>query len=288
MKEQAGKDEGQAMQSWMKWAVLLLALPGCRKQDGAENRQAPAVVAVDAATPVNGSAPSTPAAATVSPVALASDDGTLDFTYAWPGEAAAIPKLDSWLRGNADTLKADALRAAKDDRKSAEKDGFPYRQHSYEEKWAVVADTPRLLIMQSEDYVYTGGAHGMPISTAILWDRQTEKRLAIGALMDVKKMAAITRNAFCKALDGERAKKRGGDPQSGATPDDPFNGCPDMAAQLVLPISSEAGAPLDRLRVYIGPYEAGPYAEGIYQMDLPFSRAMLVAVRPKWRDAFRV
>ena len=288
MNGQADKNKGRTVKNRIKWIVLLLALPGCRNDGAATNGQNAAPAVVNSATGV-AEAPNVAQASTPArPVAFASDDGTLDFAYSWPDEAAGVVKLDAWLRGNAEKVKAEGLRAARDDRKGAESSGFPYRKHSYEEKWAVVADTPRLLVMQSEGYVYTGGAHGMPISTALLWDRQTEKRLAVGALMDVKKMAAITRNAFCKALDGERAKKRGGDPHSSDAPDDPFNGCPDMAAQLVLPVASREGGPLDRLRVYIGPYEAGPYAEGIYQMDLPISRAMLTAIRPEWRDAFKV
>jgi hypothetical protein len=143
-----------------------------------------------------------------------------------------------------------------------------------------------MLVLLSEGYVFTGGAHGMPINTAILWDRATGRRLATATLVSIPRIAELTRKRFCAALDAQRAQKRGGPVRH----DDPnqingFVDCVDMTKQLLLPVAT-GGAALDTLRVVIGPYEAGPYVEGSYVIDLPFDTAMLATVKPPYRDAF--
>src|SRR5689334_6358577 len=53
--------------------------------------------------------------ATASAVTIADKSEVLEFSYAWPAEAAAIAPLDSWLRGNAAALRQKALGPAKAD-----------------------------------------------------------------------------------------------------------------------------------------------------------------------------
>lgn len=268
-------------------AGLLVVLAACGSQDEKTTRGNGANAVINAAP---GNAPSAnatkPVPAPTEDVEIEMDDPALDFAYSWPARAAAIPRLEAWLRSNAKSLREQALSVGREDAKSAKEGGFPFHQHSYEESWAVVADVPRILVLQSEGYVFTGGAHGMPVSTVILWDKVAEGRRAIADIIDVKAMAAAATPAYCKALAVERTKKRGGDPAPIVDKDDPFNGCPALERQMLLPVSSVPGSPLDRLRVYIGPYEAGPYAEGVYEMDLPLNGAMLRAVNAEWRDAF--
>ncbi|MET0137356.1 MAG: DUF4163 domain-containing protein [Sphingobium sp.] len=213
-----------------------------------------------------------------------------EFSYKWPAAASAIPPLNDWLRGNGEKLLAENRAQAMADRAEAKKDGYNFPGSSYEEDYATVADTPHMLALLSEGYVYTGGAHGMPINTAILWDKAAQKRVGTGAMIDLPRFTAASRTRFCAELDKQRAEKRG----EPVRHDDPneiseFNQCVDMAKQLILPVSAKGasgGVALDIVRVVIGPYEAGPYAEGSYVIDLPMTAALLATVKPAYKAAF--
>jgi hypothetical protein len=277
-----------------------LVLPACNRQPAAhddakaESRAAIANAAnavTAAANAVVATASNTTAAAsnaTSGAAEIASKKDGLAFSYKWPARAAAIPQLDTWFRSNAETLRSRARKGALADREAAGEAGFDFRNHSYQEVFSVVADTPLMLVLLSEGYAYTGGAHGMPISTAVIWDKATDRRLAITDMIDIPALVQSTGTQFCTELDRQREKKRGApvvanDPN--ALPE--FSKCVDMAKQLILPVS-HGGKALDTIRVVIGPYEAGPYAEGSYVIDLPVNAAMLSTVKPVYRDAFAV
>ena len=44
----------------------------------------------------------------------------------------------------------------------------------------------------------------------------------------------------------------------------------------------------NRIGILIGPYEAGPYAEGDYEVTLPATPEVLAAVKPPYRGVFAV
>ena len=140
--------------------------------------------------------------------------------------------------------------------------------------------------MQSDGYAYSGGAHGMPIVTALFWDKAKKQRLATGAIFEMPALIAGIKDRFCKALDDERGKRRGA-PVKAEDPDElpDFVQCVDIAKQTILPVSLN-GKALDTLRIVIMPYEAGPYAEGIYEIDLPVDAAIRKAVKPAYVAAF--
>jgi hypothetical protein len=225
-------------------------------------------------------------AASTNVVAINEKVGEIQFDYSWPQAAADIPALDSWLRGNGEHLRKETMDGGRVDEAAAKKAGFPFRGHSYEEHWSVVADVPALLVMQSLGYVFTGGAHGMPIVTTLLWDKAGGKRVPTDALVDMTVLDKGLNSRFCTALDAERAKRRG-EPVKSGDPDQlpEFVRCVDLSKQTILPVSLK-GQGLDTIRVVIMPYEAGPYSEGIYQLDLPVDAAVLQAVKPAYKDAF--
>lgn len=262
--------------------AALLLLCACRQ--GGEGAAANEAATTNAAAPA-------PPAETLAPrpraASIAEETATLAFSYGWPGEAVAIPALDQWLRGNAASLRKQALAAAGEDEAAAKKSGYPYRQHSYEERFAVVADTPAMLVLQSEGYVYTGGAHGMPVTTDIIWDKAAGKRLATGALVDLPAFARAAGPAYCRALQSQRTEKRGAPVDASGEQGGirEFVTCVPMLEQDVLPIS-KGGAALDTMRIHIPPYNAGPYAEGSYTIELPMDAALLATVRPAWKGAF--
>lgn len=263
----------------------LLALPAC--SGSAPDKGEGANVAANHAAP----APANAATANVAlpgpgPQSVVSKADGLEFTYRWPAEASAVPELDTWLRGNAEKLRKENQAGAAEAQADAKKSDYPFNGYSYEEKYAVVGDTPHFLVLLSDGYVFTGGAHGMPFYTAILWEKATKRRLGTGALIDVPRLASVTKARFCAALDKQRAEKRG-EPVRHDDPDelDDFVQCPNMTEQLIVPIS-KGGKALDTIRVVIGPYTAGPYAEGSYVIDMAVDKAILGTVKSAHRDAF--
>jgi hypothetical protein len=53
-------------------------------------------------------------------------------------------------------------------------------------------------------------------------------------------------------------------------------------------VGSSNGRTFDRIGVWFGPYLAGPYAEGAYELNFPVDAAVLGAVKPAYRSAFSV
>ena len=217
------------------------------------------------------------------PFAVKEAAGGLEFGYAYPAEAAAVPALvDKFARDMAGT-KADALKMAEEDSAAAKASGYPFRPHSLETEWSVAADTPRFLALQSQTYVYTGGAHGMTGYDAVLWDKARKQESSVKALMtSPPAFASAIRDRFCAILDQQRAEKRGAPVVRG---DDDFTQCIDPMEQVLVPTSKD-GKLIDGLTVVVGPYSAGPYAEGSYEVALPVDAAMREAIKPDYREAF--
>lgn len=267
-------------------AAVLLGLAACSdRAPGAGNGAGDVAAAGVGNHAVPAPPPPVPPRASVG-VTIERKDDVLEFGYAWPKEAAAIPPLDAWLRAHADMQYGQAHKEGEEGREVSRQGDFPFHPYSFDQKWSVVADLAPVLVMQAEGYSYTGGAHGMPFVASLIWDRAAGKALATGVLIDRTALARLAHDAFCRELDRQRAEKRGSAVTPGA--DDPipeFNRCVDMTQQEILPFS-RGGKGLDGIRVVIGPYAAGPYVEGSYQIDLPLTKALLPAIRPAYRHWF--
>lgn len=228
---------------------------------------------------VGAEAPTPPA----KPFAEKDKSAFLEFSYAYPAQAAAVPDLVEKFAKDMASSKADALAMAKEDSAAAKESGFPFRPHSVETQWRVAADTPRFLALQSESYVYTGGAHGMTGYEALLWDKARKRETSIKALMtSPAAFAAAIREPFCAALDKQRAEKRGEPVVRG---DDEFTKCIDPIEQILVPTSKD-GKLIDSITVVVGPYNAGPYAEGSYDVPLPVDASMRKAIKTEYQDGF--
>ena len=208
----------------------------------------------------------------------------LEFAYSYPAQAAQIPALVGKFGQALKVGQADAMKMAREDQKAAREAGYPFRAHSLETRWTVAADTPRFLALKSESYVYTGGAHGMTGYDALLWDKARQRETAVTALMtSPSAFASAIRDRFCDALDKARAEKRGAPVKRGY--DDDFSKCIDPMQQVLVPASKD-GRLIDAVTVVIGPYSAGPYAEGSYEIALPVDAAMRKAIKTEYQDAF--
>ena len=205
-----------------------------------------------------------------------------EFQYAYPDAAGAIAPLKAELDARLDKARKGLADGAREERKAAKEGGYPYRTYSYGETWKVVTDLPGWLSLSSEIYTYTGGAHGMSGFNALLWDRKAEAlRKPLDLFASPQALSSALKERFCKALDRERAERRGGP----VKPDDMFGDCIDPVEQTVL-LGSSNGATFDRIGIEVGPYAAGPYAEGSYEVTLPVDGAVMRALKPQYRGSF--
>lgn len=259
-------------------AALILSACG-----PAENPPRNAAEDKEASKFVNGMVGAEPPAPRAEPFAVSDKTDLLEFAYAYPAPAAAVPSLVDKFQKELTSGKADALKMAQDDSKAAKASGFPFHAHSLETRWSVTADTPRFLALESSTYVFTGGAHGMTGYDAILWDKARKRETDIKAVMTTPAaFAAAIHDPFCKELDRQRAEKRGAPVVRG---DDEFTQCIDPMKEVLAPVSKD-GKLIDGITVVIGPFSAGPYAEGNYNVTLPVDAAMRNAIKTEYQDAF--
>ncbi|QYJ08038.1 PdaC/SigV domain-containing protein [Qipengyuania flava] len=263
--------------------LISLALSSAACSDGAE--YAEDVGVDDSAAAATGAAPSGDAAAAEA-VSLEEESERFVFAYAWPGEASAIPALGEELQQRADDLRAELASQADDDWNAAEGQEWTPRQHSASVEWKVVADTPRFLSLSSEMATYSGGAHGMYGVSSLVWDREAGEGMDGVALFNSP--VALEQGLgqrLCDTLNTARERRRGMEIEDGST--DTFDTCPGLDEASVL-VGSSNGRTFDRITVYFGPYVAGPYAEGAYELDFDVTASVIDAVKPEYAGAFSV
>lgn len=205
------------------------------------------------------------------------------FSYSYPDEAAAIPGLREMLDKRLDAARSEVDSSARSGKAEAAKDGFPFHAYERQAEWKVVTDLPGWLSLSSTLYEFSGGAHGMTNYDALLWDREADTARKPG---DLFASQDALRNAiqapFCDMLDQQRSKKRGEPVQRSGQM---FTECIDPTAQTVI-LGSTNRRTFDRIGVLVAPYEAGPYAEGSYEVTVPVTAKVIVALKPEYRAAF--
>ena len=253
--------------------VAAVALVSCREEAPApEPTPTPSATASATATaePANGART----------VAEETDDFL--FEYSYPAEAGNVPELAALLDARMVRVRAGLARDASEGREAARDNGFPFNKYSSGVAWSVVADTPRFLSLSASITSYTGGAHGNAGFDALVWDREANAPVepaafftSIGALEE----AIGTR--LCDLLNRERAVRRGPEGMDG----DMFNECVPLTDTTLL-LGSTNNRAFNRLGVLMGPYVAGPYAEGSYEFTVPVDAAVMETVKEEYRSAF--
>jgi hypothetical protein len=217
-------------------------------------------------------------------VHIVRNSSALEFEYQWDAEATAIAPLNRKLHAKAEALYRQALKDARDDRAGALHDKRPFHRHSVGINWEAVGQTPRLLSIAAAIFTDTGGAHPNHNVDAELWDRRTRKRIAIETLfLRPGDFAALTRAAYCKALDKERLARRNGESFGGM-----FDDCPKYADLAVYPRDREPDGRFETIDFSAAPYTAGPYVEGEYGIPLPVTARLIAAMKPEYGASFEV
>ena len=208
-----------------------------------------------------------------------------EFDYSYPAEAGRIPALKIWLDAERAKARAQLIEDATSGRADAKQSGFEYHAYAQGRAWEKVAETPRFLSLSLLVSEYTGGAHPNYGFDSLLFDKQAGERIAPLALFtSPTALDAVIQRPFCAMLDKERGKRRGEPVVSDGSM---FNDCIKPSEQTVI-LGSSTGRTFDRIGVLIGPYAAGSYAEGDFDITLPVTAALLRAVRPEYRAAFVV
>lgn len=225
------------------------------------------------------------AAAAQKPVKIVRSSGALEFSYSWPGEAAAIPALDRRFRKDLTKDYREALATALDDQKAYKEYGRTGVRDFTSMDWTTLGVTPRLLSLESQFSNFTGGAHPNTSYGSLLWDRKLNRETSTQALLTrPPNFAAITRAAYCKALNAERAKRRQG--MEVDLPD--FNSCPQYSELAIAPADRNRDGRFDHIQFVASPYLAGPYVEGEYAIAVPVTPKLVAAMKPQYRSSFEV
>lgn len=211
-----------------------------------------------------------------------------EFTYKWPAQVSAQPELAKLLIADRDKALAQERRDWEAAIADCPADAVPCRNRSYSLDWKLVADTPRYLSLSGDVGGYTGGAHGMYGLRSLVWDKQA--RTAVDGVALFRSPAALDAALgpkLCAALNAEREKRRG-EPVDPQAPDEfgtGFDQCQKVENATVL-VGSSNGRAFDRIGIWFGPYVAGSYAEGAYELNFPVDAAVLKAVKPEYAAAF--
>lgn len=267
-------------------ATAALLVSGCKGEK-------PGAAASETASAVSEAAPETESATESATETSAVVEGggraekaendTYEFSYAYPDAAGAIPGLKANLDKQLEKSRSDLVGSAKEGQADAKENGYPYHAYSYGEEWKVVTSLPGWLSLSSEIYTYSGGAHGMTTFDALLWDRHAEAaRKPIDLFTSKEALSKAIRTPFCAALDKERVKRRGGPIDKS---DEMFSECIDPIEQIVI-LGSTNGQTFDRIGLLVPPYNAGPYAEGSYEVTVPVTGAVMAALKPQYRSSF--
>jgi hypothetical protein len=265
------------LRPFLALAVPLLAA-GCSSPD--EVREMTGVKAEASQSSVHASAT---ASSTAKGKKVSEETDLLSYEFSYPAQVGAEPQLAAQLEQEAQRVKSEMTADAKEFQADAKANDFPFHQHSYSAEWKVVADLPDYLSLSEDFSTYTGGAHGMYGLQGYVWDKANKRGFDSAQLfVSPAILGDAMGGSVCAALNKEREKRRGEpvDPK-----DEFFGGCPGLDEATIL-VGSSNRKTFDRITVWFGPYVAGAYAEGAYELDFPMTKAMLDAVKPAYKGAF--
>lgn len=211
------------------------------------------------------------------------DEATSGFVYVIPPAASAIPDLAALLEGERATLEADYDQARAEYAASAPGaallDAF-----SLIKRWETMGERGRLLSLLASAYVFEGGAHGNSDYFSLLWDTVRGEAIPITALF-ADRYAALAHldREFCARLRAMQAERF-----ADMAIEEPWDECPLLHEMAIAPASASDGGPFSAFKALVPPYVAGPYAMGSFEIDLPVDAALIVMLRPEYREAFAV
>jgi Deacetylase PdaC len=210
-----------------------------------------------------------------------------EFSFGYPAEAAAIPKLRALFEKELKTGQAALIKESTLAKADAAKGDYPYNSYQNGTAWEVAGNTAQLLSLSGFFSSYSGGAHGNYGFGSRIWDRKANKLLKASTNVFAKPATALAmlRDSYCNGLTSARRKKLGADWQP--EDDGVFSQCPPFS-DLAIVFKAETGKPMTEIAFIAAPYVAGSYAEGEYEVVLPITVKVLAAIKPNYRGSFAV
>ncbi|WP_300391401.1 DUF3298 and DUF4163 domain-containing protein [Henriciella sp.] len=186
------------------------------------------------------------------------------------------PDLADEIRSRANRGTEAFIAAAQADKEAAAEEGFEFRPHSLDVKWAEVGPAEGRLAGYLGTYsTYTGGAHPNVGFDVLNWDRETASLLAFEDLFENDEAArSVMTEALKRGLLKQKRKRLEGtgiseDEMMTAWVSPAFDGNPAVFQGFTVGRSSEpdkAGG----FVYHFAPYEVGAYAEGIYEVGVGY------------------
>lgn len=262
---------------------LLLSSAACQGSVDAREQAPAATPAPAAAAAAAATSRADPPVAAGEARTVRQETGSYVFDYSYPAQAARHPVLAAYLEKELATSRAALAREADQFLRNRDPQDTRAVKYSLGTGWSVVTDLPGWLSLSAQISSYSGGAHGNHGMATLLYDKSDgEIRQPLDLFKGRAALWQAIETRFCAALDKQREERRGEPVDKG---DDLFGVCPGLD-ELVLLLGSSNRQSFDRMTLYAGPYVAGPYAEGDYEVDLDIDAAVLAAVRPEYAEAF--
>ncbi len=200
----------------------------------------------------------------------------LSFRWSLAPEAALEPAFVHAMRADALAERTKAMRDHDEAIANPPPGRGPIRSEWWE-RWQTEAETDGLIALSVRRSEYSGGAHGNLAFRTAIWDRAAGRRIAFAELFaDPNAALGVLQPGFCKALDAERARRRGAQKMPA------FRDCPALSTLAVVPVGTGT---IDSVRVLVPPYTAGPWAEGVYEIALE-AAPLLPHIAPRFARAF--
>ena len=227
--------------------------------------------------------PARPSSAPAKPFVSDEKTDLIDFHYAWPAEAAAVPQLANRLRQDMAKAKAELLAGAREDQAMREEQGIEFHGFMSSTDYNTMGQSNRLLSLSVESGSYTGGAHGNYGVSALLWDRAANRQVQFAELFaNPANMDRLLTQRWCDALNKEREKKRG-EPIGGSGM---FDECPELDEVAIIPGDKGKNGRFETLALVASPYVAGPWVEGAYEIELAVMPDLLAVLKDDYRLSF--
>ncbi|MBW8304438.1 MAG: DUF3298 and DUF4163 domain-containing protein [Brevundimonas sp.] len=206
-----------------------------------------------------------------------------------PADAAAPPGYESKtqyadvrltlpdaLRAHPDLharLYADEVRKLKQFAEGAQGElteaGAPTDRPKFENTVTITAaaETAKLLSLKRSSFDYSGGAHPNTLTTGLLWDKALKRQIGLAGLFRPGADLTALDQALCSALNTAK-RARVPDGASITFDSKPFS-CPRAATTPFVLTPGDTSGKAAGLTFLIGPYQAGPYVEGGYEIAVP-------------------
>ncbi|QTD57148.1 PdaC/SigV domain-containing protein [Parasphingorhabdus cellanae] len=211
------------------------------------------------------------------------------FEYRYPKSLSRDSRLYDYL--NQDRKKEYTKFSTDADRDHADaaaigENGPRLLPYDYQVHWSQEADIPAFISLTQHWYGFYGGAHGIYGTKSWIWNKSQKKM--VEPLMLFRSAEAFNQalqTEFCKQLNEQRAEKRGQPVVTDS--DDSFDKCITPSGHAII-LGSTTGNSFDSIKINVGPYAAGPYVEGDYEIDLSVTKAIMGAVKPAYRENFAI